>query len=175
MAQARGVRLGRIIDDLAAEHAGGNLTSHLRVSCLRDAEQRAARVDLETSSGAAMRLFMSCPAPGILLTRDRLVVGQNAAFETWQADRQATKIGQHMDQSFKLRTAQPLPILWRRLMDEELRMLRAHGVHVAPGRILPVQITALAFARSHGRASLAIAWIDGLGKPTEAKSSAEDR
>jgi len=83
LAERHGLRLGRFIGELAEDYDGPNFASHLRVVCMTETERARAEASLRPSRVNVVDLILSCPSPGLVLSRYRTVLAFNPSFAQW--------------------------------------------------------------------------------------------
>lgn len=155
-AERRGVRLGRLVADLAAALPpdGGNLASHLRVFCLAEAERAVAaaeeagrRSQLAGGATDVDTLVEQCPAPCLVLAVDRRILRANDGFSRWYGPAAANLAGKSFDHFFKLRTTQSLDALLRSFAAGDAAFAKAHLLYVVPGRVVAAPARLMPVAR----------------------------
>lgn len=154
-AERRGLRLGRLVADLAAAlPAASNLASHLRVFCLAEAgralaaaEDAGRRSHLAAGATDIDTLVEQCPAPCLVLALDRRILRVNEGFSRWYGPAAANIAGKSFDHFFKLRAAQPLEALLRAFAAGEIAFVKAHLLYVVPGRVVAAPARLMPVAR----------------------------
>lgn len=154
-AAARGVRLGRLVAELAAGLApGGNLASHLRVFCLAEAKRALAashaaarRTELVAGTTDIDTLVEQCPAACLIMALDRRILRANPGFARWYGPAASGLVGKPFDHFFKLRTAQPLEVLLRGFAAGEIPAVKAQLLYVVPGRVVAAPARLMPVAR----------------------------
>src|SRR5688572_3059395 len=112
-AEERGLKLGRLVADLAAAAPrGGNLASQLRLFCLAElgrrrqgAEAEARHASLPAGSTDIDTLVEICPAPCLIVARDRRILRANEAFGRWYGSGYVNLPGKSLDHFFRLKMA----------------------------------------------------------------------
>ena len=118
LAGRRGLRLARIIDEVAAAARGeASLASALRLRCLGALGEKLAD-GLKASraaSGAGGRytaslenLVTANPAPSLLIAHDGKILLANVAFQNWSGVKAEALVGQRYDWFFQLRLSHGL-------------------------------------------------------------------
>lgn len=154
-AERRGVRLGRLVADLAAAlPPDGNLASHLRVFCLTEADRAVAaaeeagrRSHLAAGATDIDTLVEHCPAPCLVLAIDRRILRVNDGFSRWYGPAAANLAGKSFDHFFKLRTTQPLEAMLRGFATGDVAYTKAHLLYVVPGRVVAAPARLMPVAR----------------------------
>lgn len=157
-ADARGVRLGRLVADLAAGlPAEANLASHVRVFCLAEAksalaaaEQAGRRNELAAGTTDIDTLIEICPAPCLVMTAERRILRANDGFARWYGPAAVSLPGRSFDHFFKLRTARPMEALLRGFAVGDVPAVKAHLLYVVPGRVVAAQARLMPVARRAG-------------------------
>jgi predicted DNA-binding ribbon-helix-helix protein len=155
-ADERGVKLGRLVADLAAQAPrGSNLASQLRLFCLAEAgrlrqraDEAARRAGLSSGSTDVDTLVEICPAPCLILARDRRILRANAAFGGWYGSAYVNLPGKALDHFFKLRMATGYEALVAAFGAGQINATRAHLLYVAPGRVVAAAARLMPVARS---------------------------
>jgi predicted DNA-binding ribbon-helix-helix protein len=155
-ARDRGIKLGRLVADLAAQvPRGANLASQLRLFCLAEASRRrqeaedvARRAGLSSGSTDVDTLVEISPAPCLLMGRDRRILRANAAFGGWYGSAFVNLPGKVLDHFFKLRMDTGYEALIAAFGAGQINASRAHLVYVAPGRVVAASARLMPVARS---------------------------
>jgi len=168
-ARERGVKLGRLIADLAAERPGeGNLASRLRVFCLMEAERRS-RAGAEAASHASLSagatnvetLVELCPASCLVMTRDRRIVRVNGAFGRWYGSAYVNLPGKTLDHFFKLRMASSYESVMAAFETGTVQAAKAHLLYVVPGRVVAGAARLMPVARVNADEFSVLIMVDG--------------
>lgn len=156
VAHRRGVKLGRLIADLAAEApGGGNLASQLRLFCLAEtgrrraeAEEAVRRAGLSSGSTDIDTLVEICPAPCLIVDRERRILRANAAFGGWYGSAYVNLPGKPLDHFFRLKMASGYEAMIAAFGAGKINATRAHLLYVAPGRVVASPARLMPVARS---------------------------
>jgi predicted DNA-binding ribbon-helix-helix protein len=143
-ARERSMKLGRLIAELAAgRRDDGNLASYLRVFCLTEGERRlqivaadASQASLAAGATNVETLVELCPAPCLVMTRDRRIVRVNSAFGRWYGSAYVNLPGKTLDHFFKLRTASSYETVIAAFETESMQAAKAQLLYVVPGRVV---------------------------------------
>lgn len=159
IAREHNTKLGRLVAVLAESATGKNLTSHIRAFCMFQAEQMVAR--LATAAGRAHvgALVSSCPAPGLVLSRDRRIVLVNDALSAWLGDNHPVLVGAELTGIFQIRTQRPLNEMWMGLVSGNVPRCQAKFVYVAPGRVLAAEARLMGYHSRRRDGFACIAWL----------------
>lgn len=155
-ARERGVKLGRLVADLAAQGPrGANLASQLRLFCLaeasrlhQEAEEAARRAGLSLGSTDVDTLVEICPAPCLIMARDRRILRVNTGFGGWYGSAYVNLPGKALDHFFKLRMDMGYEALVAAFGAGQINASRAHLLYVAPGRVVSSPARLMPVARS---------------------------
>jgi predicted DNA-binding ribbon-helix-helix protein len=144
LAARQGLRLNELVAQVA-EQAGaeGNLTETLRLSALKDLQDRVHQLEQEvkeltlTTQGVPAALFAAaCPAPCLLVGGDHLILDMNEAAQAWMGTGQTSLVGHRVDHYFQVRSVPPLAEILEQLKAGARKVFPARLVHVRPGRIV---------------------------------------
>ncbi len=158
-AQARGLRLGRLVAELATGYDGRNFSSYLRVFCMAEAERAAARADLLVAGNSLVDALAACPAPGLLLNQGRVVLAINDAFSDWLGEGHPPLIEAQFNAFFQLRAVRGGQEVWQALADGRIGVARTQLVYLAPGRVSAVQARMLALHAGRRRQHYYLIWL----------------
>ena len=162
-AQARGLRLGRLVAELAQAHDGRNFSSYLRAFCMTEAERAAARADLLVAGQSLIEAVAACPAPGLLLSQDRIILAHNDPFSEWLGDSPPPLVDAAFHDLFQLRAARGGPNVCDGLADGSITVAPAQLVYLAPGRVSAVQARMLALHAGRRRRHYFLIWLAPRG------------
>jgi predicted DNA-binding ribbon-helix-helix protein len=168
-ARERGIKLGRLIAELAAEQPGeGNLASRLRVFCLREGERRlravaeaASQASLSAGATNVETLVELCPASCLVMTRDRRIVRVNAAFGRWYGSAYVNLPGKTLDHFFKLRMASSYEGVMAAFENGSMQAAKAHLLYVIPGRVVAGAARLMPVARVGADEFSVLIMVDG--------------
>ncbi len=83
-ARRRGMRVGRLVAELEKSYTEKvNLSSFVRGFCMTEAERDLARYRLVAGNFDLLDVIRSSPAPGMLLTHERIILEGNGALRDW--------------------------------------------------------------------------------------------
>ena len=146
LAARRGLRLARVIDEVAAAARGeASLASALRLRCLGVLGEKLADGPnaSRAASGAGGRygaslenLVTANPAPSLLIAHDGKILLANAAFQTWSGVEAKALAGQPYDWFFQLRLSHSLEETIDRLVHGTEGHRPARISYIAPGRVV---------------------------------------
>ena len=157
IAAGRKLRLNRLVAEIAARRRGdGNLSSTLRVFCLRESERVAAARAVAIDGASITALVESAPAPGMLLDSEQVVLAANDAFLHWSGAKRTILLRQRLADHFRLQAGGSFDHLWSEPMREE----HTHLVAIAPGRALGADATLVPVSSARGR-RLCVLWLRG--------------
>ena len=143
-ARERGLKLGRLVAQLAAELPGsGNLASQLRLFCLAEGQRRlhvaseaATQAGLAAGATNIETLVELCPASCLVMTRERRILRVNQAFGRWYGSVYVNLPGKTLDHFFKLRMASPYEAVMAAFETGSTQAAKAHLLYVMPGRVV---------------------------------------
>lgn len=166
LAARRHIRTGALIAELAGRYSGVNFSSYIRAYIMADARREQIRHDIALTPMDVIDILRACPAPGLLMQRNRTVVELNTSLFRWMAiDRiQGEEITppplrqQIFDTVFVPRVTRPLTDTMNLLYQGQLKRTQIQVVYTPP--------TPLGVPPLPGRA--AIANLHGLHTPTGA-------
>ena len=82
LAESRKSTLGKIIDEIAETHAGaGNLTSAIRVACIRWLSDKNADLQKLASLKTINAILVACPSPAFALSSSKKILTFNPPFQ----------------------------------------------------------------------------------------------
>jgi predicted DNA-binding ribbon-helix-helix protein len=155
IAAGRKLRLNRLVADIAARRsADGNLSSGLRVFCLRELERATAARSLAIDGAGIAALIEAAPAPGAVLGADQIVLAANPAFLRWSGAKRELLLRQKLAAHFRFADASRFDRLWSRPMREESTRI----VGVTPGRVLAAEVSLVPVQIARGR-RLCVLWV----------------
>jgi predicted DNA-binding ribbon-helix-helix protein len=159
LARDQGKRLGKFIDEIASAYQGRNFASHLRVFTVISLQRSLARQALGGKADDLYRLVEYAPAPGLILSRNRSIIGFNQAFVHWLGVGNSPLIGAELTDVFQVRTAGSLGVLWDDLVTGRIEHLDAKVLHIRPGQARAAQARVLGL-RSVERSSFhGVLWL----------------
>ena len=146
LARDQGVKLSRLVDDVAKEVKGASgLAAALRLRCLSALADRngADQTPADRWSvgggvyGASLEKLISAnPAPSLLLAEDGRILLANEAFQNWSGVKSESLMGQPYDWFFQLRLAAPLAEVVDSLAHGREGFQHARISYIAPGRVV---------------------------------------
>ncbi len=154
-AEARGVRSGRLVSDIASSMPrGANLASQIRVFCLADVErrraiesERASRAELSSGSTDLDAVIEQCPTPCLVASKQQRILRINNGFARWYGATAASLSGKPFDHFFKLQMAQPVDAVFRALGAGRMSSANGQILYVLPGRVVSAPVRLLPVAR----------------------------
>lgn len=171
LAQRRNMRLGQFVAELERNYRGRNFSSFLRVYCMLEAEKLVARSELSANRGSLVDVLMTCPMPGILLSRYRTIISHNKAFAEWIGQTSDPIAGADLTSLVQVRTRRSLNDVWLDMIVGNEQKVDARVLYVAPGRVNAAQATLLAIRSQADEEFYAIMWLTlpaAAAKPTVA-------
>ncbi len=82
MAESRKCTIGMLVDEIAESHAeNGNLTSAIRVACIRALGHENLNLRRLASIGTVNAILLACPSPAFALASTKKIVTFNAPFQ----------------------------------------------------------------------------------------------
>lgn len=160
LAERRGMRLGRYIAGLAAAYRGNNLSSYLRVVCMLEAERAVAEAGLDPGRDSLFDLIRDCPSPGLVVSRNRTILAYNNAFSQWLGPGPRVLAGTELTEVLQVRTARALNDIWTDMIDGRQATIKAHILHVRPGRVSAAQATIVPLRSEGDEGFHAVMWLE---------------
>jgi predicted DNA-binding ribbon-helix-helix protein len=164
LARDQGKRLGKLIDELAESYGGRNFASHLRVFALISLQRALARQALGGSADDLYRLVEHAPAPGLILSRNRSIIGFNQAFLQWLGSPDAALIGAALNDLLQVRTAGSFNVNWDDLVTGRRERLDAKVLHIQPGQARAAQARILGLRSRETGSFHAVLWLTARPK-----------
>ncbi|MGQ0663600.1 MAG: ribbon-helix-helix domain-containing protein [Pseudomonadota bacterium] len=163
-----GVRLGRLVGDIAAGMPpGGNLAARLRAYCLMkaeergaEAERRAERAELAAGATDIAALLEACPAPCLVMSREGAIGQINAAFGRWFGPGHAALIGRPFEHFLSLRATRTRAAILAEFDQRTRAWAPVHVIYVAPGRVVAAPAGLMPVARQPAGGFSCLVMID---------------
>jgi len=165
LAERRGLRLGRFIGELAEDYDGPNFASHLRVVCMAETERARAEASLRPSRVNVVDLILSCPSPGLVLSRYRTVLAFNPSFAQWIGAGNEPATGADLTSVIQVRPRRPLNEVWLDMIAGKVSSVDANVVHVAPGRATAASGRLIALIPQQNDEFYAVMWLSAARRP----------
>ncbi len=159
LADRAGIRLGRYIFQLYERSQGGNFSSFLRSHCMLRNEERLAEYSLVAEQGNLMDVLRAAPAPGLILSRYRSIIGTNASFLEWLGPTDVSLTGVNLTSLIQVRTREPLNEVWQHLLSGKFNSVDARVLYVAPGRVNAAQASFVALHSREREEFYALMWL----------------
>jgi len=159
LAEAQGVRLGRLVAEQASGYHGANFASYLRVMCMLEAKQSLARTSLRPSQGNLVDLVMGCTSPGLVLSHQRTILAYNTGLEKWIGPGRKPMGGAELTSIMQVRTRRPLNEIWDELMSGKQTRADVNVLHVEPGRVVAAGARLLALRAIEEGTFYAVMWL----------------
>jgi len=159
IAARRGLRLSRLVAEVAARADGTNLASHLRVFCLEETRRATLMHELAADRTSVVTLIEGAPAPALAVDALGRIVAINAPFLERIGASAETLLGTPLLRYFRFhcRTGINIETLLKELSGwataESARM-----IHIVPGRVLAVPVRLVPVGIARGR-RLCLIWI----------------
>lgn len=160
LAQRQGIRLGRYIASLATAYSGNNLSSHLRVVCMLEAERAAAQARLVPTRDSLLELVRASPSPGLVVARSRTILAANAPFAAWLGPDGPDPAGRELGDIVQVRTTRSFTALWADMVAGRQKTFKAHVLHVRPGRVAAAQASLVPLRARAGDAFHVVIWLE---------------
>ncbi len=159
IAARRGLRLNRLVAEIAARADGANLASHLHVFCLEETRRAALMHELPAERTSVVTLIEGAPAPALAADAAGRIVAINAPFVDWIGVPSETLLGTPLLRSFRFhcRAGLNLDALWKELGCAGAMAESARMIHIAPGRVLAASVRLVPVKVRRGR--LCLIWI----------------
>jgi len=176
LAGRQDLRLGRYVAGLAESYDGNNLSSYLRVVCMLEAERSVAEAVLDPTRDSLLALVRDCPSPGVIVSRNRTILGYNTAFAHWLGPGLRVLAGSELSDVLQIRTAKFLNEVWTDMVTGAQGTVKAHVLRVSPGRVSAAQATIVPLRSDAGEGFYAVMWLDvtrpaGTAKPDKTGAS----
>ena len=134
-----------------------------------EAEKLVARSELSASRSSLVDVLMTCPMPGILLSRYRTIISHNSAFAEWLGQSPIPISGADLTNLVQVRTRRSLNDVWLDMIVGKEQKVDARVLYVAPGRVNAAQATLLAIRPQKDEEFYAIMWLMLPGAAAGAK------
>lgn len=165
LAERHGVRLGRFVGQLAEDYAGPNFASHLRVVCMTETERARAEASLRPSRVNVVDLVLSCPSPGLVLSRYRTILAFNPSFARWLGPGNEPATGADLTSVIQVRPRRPLNEVWLDMIAGKVPSADANVLHVAPGRATAASGRLIALPPQQDDEFYAVMWLSAPRRP----------
>ena len=165
LAEAKNLRLGRFIAELAERYDGSNFASHLRVLSMVETERAHARASLHPTHGNILGVVLACASPGLVLSRFRTILAHNESFLDWLGLPDDSLAGADLTSVIQVRTRRPLNDVWLDMIAGSLVSADANVLHVEPGRAIAAAAKLLALHPREGEDFYAVMWLSAIRKP----------
>lgn len=165
LAERRHLRLGRFIGELAEDYDGPNFASHLRVVCMTETERARAEASLRPSGVNVLDLILSCPSPGLVLSRYRTILAFNPNFAQWIGAGNEPAIGADLTSVIQVRPRRPLNEVWLDMIAGKTSSVDANVLHIAPGRATAASGRLIALTPQQGDEFYAVMWLSAARRP----------
>ena len=138
IAEERQIRLNHLIGVIASQRRGEeNLTSQLRVFCLRESRQRLTETSYFATKTSLLTVVMGSPAACLALSASQRIVATNPAFANWFGPSSRGLIGESVLRHFRLKGRRPFQEIWDGyLAGVGLAVEPVRLVNISPGRVL---------------------------------------
>ena len=160
IAARRGVRLNRLVAEIAGRADGGSLASCLRAFCLAESERTALRLNTPIEHTSVVTLVETAPTPVLAVdTAGRIVVASAPLLE-WVGVASEVLVGAPLLRHFRFhgRAGLHVETLWRELDHAAATIERVRMIHIAAGRVLTANVRFVPIRPLRGR-SLCLIWI----------------
>ena len=141
IARLRHQRIGTLIAALAADYdtrpGGLNFSSYLRSFALADLQRELVRQDAVLNPYDIIDILRGCPAPGLIMQRDRIIVEFNTALSQWLGDGHPPLRQHRFDAIFEPRVTRPLDDTMELLYDGRLKRTPIQIAYHPPSPLLP--------------------------------------
>lgn len=165
LAERRRLRLGHFIGQLAEDYAGPNFASHLRVLCMTETERARAEASLRPSRVNVVDLILSCPSPGLVLSRYRTILAFNPSFAQWIGAENRPATGADLTNVIQVRPRRPLNEVWLDMIAGKVTSVEANVLHVAPGRATAAGGRLVALTPQQDGEFYAVMWLSAARRP----------
>ena len=159
----RGVRLGRLVAQLAEGYEGRNFSSYLRTVCMAAAEISAARADLAPTSASLIDMVAACPSAGLVLSADGIILAHNQALSAWLGGGHPRLIQAPFQSMFHLRPPELLRELLVAAKDTRKASRRAQLLYIVPGRTSAAGAHVLALRGARPGRVYVVIWLSATG------------
>jgi PAS domain S-box-containing protein len=161
IAARRGVRLNRLVAEIAGRANGGtSLASCLRAFCLAESQRAALLFDTAAERTSVVTLVETAPAPAIAVDGGGRIVAANAPLYAWIGLSSETLIGAMVLRHFRFHCRAGLNVeaVWKGIEGLQVAAESARIVHIAPGRVHAANARLIPIRTARGR-SLCVIWI----------------
>lgn len=165
LAERRRLRLGRFIGQLAEDYDGPNFASHLRVVCMMETERARAEASLRPSGINVVDLILTCPSPGLVLSRYRTILVFNPSFAQWIGPGNEPATGADLTSVVQVRPRRPLNEVWLDMVAGKVSTVETNVLHVAPGRATAASGRLVALAPQRDDEFYAVMWLSAARRP----------
>jgi predicted DNA-binding ribbon-helix-helix protein len=158
-AAERGIRLSRLVAELAANEQGNSLSSYLRSFCMLEAERRLLTENSSAPGGGVADAVASCPNPGFILSHQGVILYHNEALARWLGPDHQHLIGSLLGDVFRVSSQRPLREIWCDLSTGRVASAQLYIVYVLPGRAVAAQARLVPIRASSGDKFNCVAWL----------------
>ncbi len=159
IAARQGVRLNRLVADIAGRVDGASLASSVRAFCLEETERAVLRLETPAECTSIVTLVETVPVPALAVDASGLIVVANAPLLDWVGAASDTLLGTPLLRHFRIhgRVGFDIAALWQ-VRDRAAAVEAARMIHIAPGRVLTANIRLIPIRSARARSPCVI-WI----------------
>jgi predicted DNA-binding ribbon-helix-helix protein len=159
IAARQGVRINRLVADIAGRVDGANLASSLRAFCLEETERAALRLETPAGRTSVVTLVETAPVPALAVDASGRIAVANAPLLEWIGAHSETLLGTPLLRHFRIhgRAGLDIETLWQE-HDPAATLEAARMIHIVPGRVLTANVRLIPVKSARSR-SLCVIWI----------------
>ena len=162
-AAERGVRLGRLVAQLADGYDGSNFSSYLRTICMAAAENGMARADLAPTAASLIDTVAACPTAGLVISAEQIILAHNQAMSAWLGGGHPRLIQAPFQSLFHLRPPEAPRDLLAAAKDARMASRRAQLLYIVPGRMSAAGAHVLALHGARPDRIYVVIWLSAIG------------
>jgi hypothetical protein len=125
-----------------------------------EAERALAQASLGATPSSLLEIIRDCPGPGVLISRNRTIITCNDAFLEWLGGENRLLTGADITSVIQVRTARSLIDVWSDMLAGRQSTIKAHVLHVAPGRAKAAQATIIPLRSGDAQTFHAVMWLE---------------
>ena len=143
IAADRGMRVNRLVHEIAQQSrdadgdrdaASRSLAGRLRLFCLRELRGRLIEAQLRARHSSLAAAIVASPVPGLVISRQHVVVFVNPAYRAWAAPALREVVGRPFEALFRLYLGGPLDKVFAALETDPQPVRSGSIAAVVPGR-----------------------------------------
>ncbi|MDX8452460.1 ribbon-helix-helix domain-containing protein [Mesorhizobium sp. VK9D] len=115
MAESRKCTIGMLVEEIAEHHPEGNLTSAIRVACMRGLAEESMELRKLASIRTINAILIACPSPAFALSSSKKILAFNTPFQQLVRRQLPSAPGEDGRQDLKLALDLNVPDIFARL------------------------------------------------------------